>query len=316
MSLHRRAALTLPLASMAAFSFGLRQAAAASTPEVATIWPADPPTPISWTGAETIVEQDSPLGRKIQVISNVTVPSVTIFHPAKGRGSGAAMIVMPGGAFGALAWDLEGTEVAAWLAERGVTAFVLKYRVGGADPALLAQIAPLFARPEPGSFDKLAALLEPRRQIAVEDALQAIRFVRTNAAKYAIFPDRIGVMGFSAGGMTTMGVVLQADGASRPNFAAPIYGASKADRPPPKDGPPLFLVHAEDDPTVPVGKSVEIFQSWTGAGLPAELHIYPTGGHGFGLGKKGTGTEDWPRAFEAWLQRQGLLSNPSAPAKK
>jgi hypothetical protein len=104
----------------------------------------------------------------MHVISNVTDPTLTVVRPAAGHGTGAAMIVLPGGAFGALAWDLEGTEVAQWLADRGVTAFVLKYRVAGGDPAMASRIQALLAKPGPGAFDALAEILEPRRRIAVE----------------------------------------------------------------------------------------------------------------------------------------------------
>lgn len=295
----RRALLALALS--AACALGASEAAAQ---DVVRIWPGAAPGTADWTGPETATDQRVPdAGRVVHIINNVTEPTLTVVRPAAGRATGAAMIVAPGGAFGALAWDLEGTEVARWLADRGVTAFVLKYRVKGADPAMLPRIQALFAKPGPDTFEQLAEILEPRRQIAVADAQQAVRTVRANAAKYGVSPDRIGMMGFSAGAMTTMGVVMESDAASRPNFAAPIYGATRKGRAP-KDAPPLFIVHAEDDTTVPAGKSLEIFQAWHAAKRPAELHVYPTGGHGFGLGKPNTATTAWPQAFEAWLRAQ------------
>jgi acetyl esterase/lipase len=305
MRLRRRAALALPMVLWAACTLG---SAPALADEAVRIWPGPPPGTADWTGPETAVDVKTPGGdRTMHVISNVTDPTLTVVRPAAGHETGAAMIVLPGGAFGALAWDLEGTEVARWLAARGITAFVLKYRVTAADAAMATRIRALLAKPGPGAFDELAEILEPRRRIAVADALQAVRFIRANAAKYGVSPDRIGMIGFSAGAMTTTGAVLEGDAGSRPNFAAPIYGAMR-DQPGPQDAPPLFIVHAEDDTTVPVGKSLEIFQAWQKAGRPAELHVYPTGGHGFGLGRTGTASAAWPQAFEAWLQRQGLLA--------
>src|SRR5829696_5472611 len=127
MNLHRRAALTLSFATIA-LSMVPAATAAAPPHEVIALWPGKPPTAIGWSGAETsAVQAAANGGRNITVKSNVTEPTLTVFRPAKGKATGAAIIVMPGGAFGALAWDLEGTEVARWLAGRGVTAFVLKY---------------------------------------------------------------------------------------------------------------------------------------------------------------------------------------------
>jgi dienelactone hydrolase len=115
------------------------------------------------------------------------------------------------------------------------------------------------------------------------------------------------MMGFSAGAMTTMGAVLESDVASRPDFAAPIYGAMPVDSKPAKDGPPVFIAVAADDHTVAAAKSIAIFQAWQGAGRPAELHVYETGGHGFGLGKPGTASAHWTAAFESWLKGRGLI---------
>lgn len=296
------------------FALCLAAGSAVAAPETVRIWPGAAPGTADWTGPETVVEARTPGGdRTMHVVSNVTDPTLTVVRPPAGRGTGAAMIVLPGGAFGALAWDLEGTEVARWLADRGITAFVLKYRVAGADAAMTARIRALLARPGPGAFDALAEILEPRRRIAVADALQAVRTVRAQAARYGVSPDRVGMIGFSAGAMTTTGAVLEGDAASRPDFAAPIYGAMRA-QPAPKDAPPLFIVHAEDDTTVPVGKSLQIFQAWQAAGRPAELHVYPTGGHGFGLGRPGTASAAWTEAFETWLRRQGF-AGPRNQAK-
>ena len=207
------------------------------------------------------------------------------------------MIVCPGGGFMALAIKHEGTDVAQWLADRGITAFVLKYRVRA-----LSTFRPRNdARSHPELWEVHASELEPGRKIAVADGIQALRYVRSHAASYGIAPDKVGFMGFSAGALTTMGVILDGDAADRPNFAAPIYGTME-DKAPPKDGPPLFIVAAQDDPAVPVSKSVQIYSNWTAAGLSAEMHLYERGGHGFGDLKLGAPIDEWMGAFDAWLR--------------
>ena len=275
--------------------------------EVVKLWPGQPPGTEDWSKPEKATDMHVPdAGRVVHVINNVTQPTLTIVRPAAGRATGAGVVVLPGGGFGALAWDLEGTEVARWLADRGITAFVLKYRVHDQDPSMMPQIAKVLANPSTEvRFEEFMKLLEPRRQIAVADAVQAVRLVRANAAEYGVSASRIGMMGFSAGAMTTMSAVLEGDAAARPDFAAPIYGAMPAGRTPPKDGPPVFIAVAADDGTVAASKSIDIFEAWRGAGLPAELHVYETGGHGFGLGKPGTASAKWTETFEAWLTGHG-----------
>lgn len=273
----------------------------ASAPDVVKLWPGQPPGTETWTGAEIDRPPATPGGPAPMMITNVTVPTLTIYRPAAGRATGAAVIVCPGGGFQALAFSHEGAMVGEWLAERGVTAFVLKYRV---------RMTPGFrlvpdARHHVAAFDAASATLEPGRKIAVADGIEAVRYVRAHAAQYGVKPDRVGFMGFSAGGMTTMGVVMDSAPADRPDFAAPIYGAMEADKAPPAGGPPLFVAAAQDDPTVPVQKSVEIFTRWTAADLPAELHVYETGGHGFGMLKRHKGTDEWTEPFDAWLRLHG-----------
>lgn len=315
MTINRRAGLALSMALFACGAFGGAPAAAqaSQSPEVVRLWPGKAPGTEDWSGKEQMRSLHVPdAGRVVQVIDNVTVPTLTVVRPPPGRATGAGMVILPGGGFMALAWDLEGLEVARWLTDRGVTAFILKYRVHGVDPASLPPGLASGKR-DATTFDAFVKALEPRRTIAVADAMQAVRLVRADAREYGVSPDRIGMMGFSAGAMTTMGAVLEADPAARPNFAAPIYGAMY-DKAPPKDGPPLFIVHAQDDRGVPASKSLEIFTAWEKAGIPAELHVYPSGGHGFGLGKPNTATMAWPAAFEAWLRTQKAIGGPSAAA--
>lgn len=298
-------------AAMAILAFAISGHAAESSAaeEVVKLWPGKAPGTEQWSKPEATEQMNSPeAGRVIQIIKNVTEPTLTVVRPTAGA-SGAGMIILPGGAFGALAWDLEGTEVARWLAERGVTAFVLKYRIHEGDAAMTAKMTEIFTKTPPDErFDAAMKLLEPRKRIAAEDAMQAVRVIRSDSKKYGVSPDRIGMMGFSAGAITTMSAVLEGDAATRPNFAAPIYGAMSSSSAPSKDSPPLFIAVAADDSTVAASKSIAIFQAWQTAKRPAELHIYESGGHGFGLGKPKTASANWTDAFAAWLSAHSVIT--------
>jgi acetyl esterase/lipase len=266
-------------------------------PETFRLWPAAAPGTESWTGKEVELDADLPGAGRVHIVTNVTVPTLTLFRPDPRKATGTAMLVVPGGAFRALAWDLEGTEVASWLARRGITAFVLKYRVrppGDSAPA----------RAE--SFDDFLSRTGPARQLALADVRQALRHIRAHASRLGVDADRVGMIGFSAGAMTVMAAATAPEAAGRPDFAAIVYGAMPADQVPPAGAPPLFVVAAQDDPQVPPKRSVEIFESWSRAHLPAELHLYAQGGHGFGMRKRKLPVDAWPSALEAWLQSRGL----------
>ncbi len=290
------------------FGAGVRavRAEGAPAPEVVRIWPGAAPGTEDWTGPEVDHPISLPGQPPLHMVSNITVPTLTVFRPAPGKANGTAVIVCPGGGFQFLAMTHEGEMVAHWLVDRGITAFVLKYRVRQLGPLLY----PNDIRHHPENFDKFARSFEPGRQLAVIDGIQAMHYLRANAAKYGIAANRIGFMGFSAGALTTMGVVLDSAPADRPNFAAPIYGAMQ-DKAPPKDGPPLFIAATQDDNAVLVSKSLEIFSKWNAADLPAELHVYDRGGHGFGMLKHGLPVDDWTVAFEAWLKTHGWAGSAS-----
>lgn len=266
-------------------------------PEVVRIWPGQAPGTTDWRAPEEAADVTLPNVGKIHVITNVTVPTLTIFRPSARRKNGTAMIVLPGGSFRALAWDVDGVETAQWLASKGVTAFLLKYRVRP------PQKGETFGQ----TLEDFSRATRERRAIVVEDAEQAIRFVRLHARQYAVVQDRVGIIGFSAGAMATVEVALTKDAGSRPNFAVPMYGALLSDEVPNSGAPPMFIAAAEDDPQLPAINSVEIFRRWTKAGLPAELHIYEKGGHGFGFRSHGTTSDNWPTSFEAWLAAHGYL---------
>jgi acetyl esterase/lipase len=238
-------------------------------------------------------------------IRNVTRPTLTAFLPERSNANGTAIIIAPGGGFMHLAIEKEGMEVAKWLRERGVAAFVLKYRL-------------LDTGPTEESYQKRAKELSgsaggnTERQklvaLAVADGRQAIKLVRQRAAEWGIAPDRIGLMGFSAGGILTMGVVMQHDAESRPNFAAPIYGGSTNSLPVAADAPNLFIAVADDDRAFSAS-SAKLYLDWKAAGRAAELHIYSKGGHGFGLTRRGWPVDSWIDRFGDWLQTQGLLKS-------
>ncbi len=262
----------------------------APSSDIVPLWPQGAPdTPEAWKGPEF---------RGNESISNVTQPTLSIWRPAPGKANGTAVIVAPGGAFTGLAWNKEGAPVAQWLASLGVTAFVLKYRVHQMLPSEQREaVAPV--RYEQTEHVKIG------QKLAMEDGLQAVRLVRGQAARYGIDPTRIGFLGFSAGAMTAMNVVMKGDAAGRPDFVAPIYGAAPK-VPVPQDAPPLFEVVATDDPIM-FPRALGIFEQWTAAGKSAELHVYEKGGHGFGLGDPAAPVGHWPAAFAAWMADHGFL---------
>lgn len=271
-------------------------ATAAQVPEVIRLWPGQAPGTGSWTGPEEEVDAELPNLGKVHIITNVTIPTLTVVRPATGRANGTAIIVVPGGAFRALPWDLDGTETAQWLTARGITAFLLKYRVR----------PPATSGPE--SFEAFADRTRPARDIAVADAKRALALIRTSARHYGIAPDKVGMIGFSAGAMTVMSLAVAKDPAERPDFAVALYGALLETGRPPAGAPPLFVVAAQDDAQAPPLRSVEAVQRWTTAGLSAELHLYEKGGHGFAFRPHNLPSDQWTTAFENWLRSHGYIN--------
>lgn len=267
------------------------------------LWPGQAPGTESWTGAEQSAEAELPNLGKVHVVTNVTVPTITMLHPPAGNANGTAMLVVPGGAFRALPWDLDGLETARWLTQHGITAFVLKYRVRPPDPA-----APAYR-----SFEDFAQRTRPARELAIADAEQAMRIIRSRSRQFGIAPDRVGMIGFSAGAMATALVADATDPAVRPNFAASLYGALLKPSGPSLSAAPLFIVAAQDDAEAPAARSVELFQRWSAAKRPAELHIYERGGHGFAFRHHNVPVDHWPDAFEAWLRARNYLPTPTRP---
>ncbi len=238
---------------------------------------------------------------------NVTEATLTPFLPDTGRATGAAVIVAPGGGFVTLSMENEGWDVARALAKEGVAAFVLKYRLNQT-PASLDAYADSMRRPRTGPLPggspaagAAAAGLKPQ----LDDARAAFALVRARAEKWGIDPDRIGMIGFSAGAMLTM-TTEYAVADARPAFLGDIYGPMGAVDAP-KDAPPLFVAVAADDPLF--GKAgFGIVESWHKAGRPVEFHFYEQGGHGFGMYPKETTSTGWFAAFSSWLRMHGYLA--------
>jgi acetyl esterase/lipase len=221
-------------------------------------------------------------------ISNVSQPTVTVYLPAKEKANGTGIVICPGGGYQHLAIDKEGHDVARWLTSIGIAGIVLKYRLPGsmrgASQGDIHQVA-----------DKI--------HVALEDAEAAMRLTRENAAKWHLKPGAIGMMGFSAGGhlAAMMGMVAQPD--ARPNFLVLGYPAIPAGLAVTTSTPPTFLVAADDDPAVnPAENAGRFFAALRTAKVPAELHIYSSGGHGFGIQKTGKTSAAWPGALVSWLK--------------
>jgi acetyl esterase/lipase len=271
------------------------------------LWPKGAPGETGTIGAEldtTKPDGRMVAGKRVIRLGNVSQPTITVYAPEQNRNTGAAVLVCPGGAYGILAYDLEGTEVCEWLNSIGVTGVLLKYRV-----------------PKRTGDEK--------HLLPLADAQRAMRLIRSHAVEWKINPQRIGVLGFSAGGHLTANLsnnydqktyepVDDADKLSaRPDFALPIYPAylvekKQLDKLAPDmkvttDTPPTFLVQTEDD-GIHVENVLFYYLTLKQAKVPAELHVYPKGGHGYGLRPSEQTVTTWPKRAEEWMRGLGLLS--------
>lgn len=248
-------------------------------------------------------------GGKGIMVRNVSRPTLTVYRPAQANGVG--VIVAPGGGWRLLAWDHEGVWLAEWLAERGYTAFLLKYRVQAtpSDPAEYAKGVnaprPDFAAKRSADLPRSIADLIPgaraaaARATAVDDGKAALALIRERAAEFGVDPAKIGMMGFSAGAFLTVSVALEAEGPPLA-FIAPIYGGETFGAPVPADAPPLFACIAGDDRML-VRVVEGLYNDWVAADRPAEIHVFARGGHGFGLAPLNLPVDRWLSLFEAWL---------------
>lgn len=263
------------------------------TQQVVNLWPHVAPGSESWTHQERTYE-NTPVGT---VIQNVVTPTLTAYLPDPSRATGTAVILAPGGAFVALAVSQE-IELARWLQERGVAAFVLKYRT---------------VEKRTDGIPRMD--MDTAGRYGIADGIQALGVVRARAAEWGISPDRVGIVGFSAGAMVASGALLQQDAAARPSFAAMIYGGPFGVMPAiPAGLPPTFLAWAQDDPValVPVRRFHDALMA---AGAKPEVHVFSTGGHGFGTKKQGTSSDRFPDLLYFWLESQGLTARPAEPGR-
>ncbi|AWM40909.1 Acetylxylan esterase precursor [Gemmata obscuriglobus] len=290
--------LALALALPAALALS---AARAAEPVTHKLWPGKAPGETKDIGAEKLTEPKKGQA-DVKRLGNVSEPTITVYAPPKEKANGAAVVVAPGGGYSILAIEHEGTDVCKWLNDLGVTAVLLKYRV----PKREAQ-----------SPDNLAM---------VQDAQRAVTLVRGMSKELGVDPNRVGMLGFSAGGHLTVCTALtqkrlyekvdQADEAvgHRPNFCVLVYpayltdkgGALKPEFAVTKDSPPMFFAHSSDDPVTSEG-SVALYLALTKNKVPAELHLYATGGHGYGMRKTPHPCASWPDRAGDWLKSRGLL---------
>jgi acetyl esterase/lipase len=270
---------------------------------VIDVWPGKAPGETKEIGPEELRPPQAKQRPDVQRLTNVSKPTLTLYQPSPEKRNGVAVIICPGGGYSILAWDLEGTEIAEWLNSIGVTAAVLKYRV---------------PRREGDAANKLPLM----------DAQRAMGLVRSKASELGVDPRRIGMLGFSAGGNLAAATCLKYgerqydkldsidDVSSRPDFGVLIYPAYLSDnsgnvRPeyqPTKETPPMFFALALDD-RVAVDGSIAMTKALKGVGVPAELHIYDDGGHGFGMRKSDFPCHTWPARCADWLEHRGILKH-------
>jgi acetyl esterase/lipase len=284
------------------------QQAKAQEPLVIDIWPGKPADDAGIAGTEKFIElKQAP---NIKWITNVTRPTLTVYRPAKDKDVGAAVLIAPGGGYHNLAWDREGTEVAEWLNSLGITGIVLKYRCPR----------------RPGD----AKGVPPAGPL--KDAQRAVSLVRSKAKGWGIDPKRIGMVGFSAGGhlvgstatsfekRTYEAIDAIDEVGCRPDFGIMAYsgyfrlkdtGELSPTVHTPPGTPPLFFVHASDDPVSEVEHSVTFFLALKRAKIDAEMHIYTSGSHGFGVRQDGP-CAGWTRACADWMRNRGFLKRGAA----
>jgi acetyl esterase/lipase len=247
-------------------------------------------------------------------IRNVAAPTLTPFLPDPAKATGAAVIVAPGGGFFELEIDHEGYMMARWLADHGVAAFVLKYRLQESprdEKAFGAwrdqRMKPLIAPPAGTTGNVLAANFSTPPE-ALEDGKAALQLVRARATEWHVDPARVGFAGFSAGAILTLSMAMDEDAAVRPNFIASIYGPM-GEVAVPAYAPPMFTAIALDDFLIPAsnGQHLGLITSWRAAGRPVEAHLYGSGGHGFGMVGRKRALTLWIDEFHAWMYDNGFL---------
>ena len=288
-------------------------AAADVSPAEIRLWPDGAPGSEDWTLPENIATSQA--GDRI--ITNVSDPTLTVFLPDPGVATGAAVVIAPGGALRALAFDNEGAKVARWLNAKGIAGFVLKYRTLQQDPAAPRALPPGLRGPGASRRQELVlvnananpapddAALTEVLELAVADAQAALRLVRGKAADWGIDPGRIGIMGFSAGGGVAVGTALAEQSDASPSFLVSVYGPSLQDVNVPEHAPPLFIAVGAMHFNVTNG-CLALFAAWKAAGKPAEIHVYDGISTGFGMTPRGLPVDRWIERLHEWLLARRL----------
>lgn len=293
--------------------------ATAVTQEVIKIWPGQAPGSENWEVAETLTT--SPNGDR--VYANVSEPTIEVFLPAAGAGNGTAIVIAPGGAMRVLGYDGGGTEIARWLNTLGVAGFVLKYRTVQQTP--IDENTP---RITPSGFGGVGSRVElqvsdmplanaiPERnnqelqevvQMGIADVQQALRLIRKNADKWEVNVNKVGAMGFSAGGGVIIGSALTDDHSEgSPDFLVSLYGPALIDVHVPEHAPPLFMAVGSEHFNVTNGL-LALFSVWKAAGKPVELHVYDGVNGGFDLAERGLPVDGWNEQLEEWLVARDII---------
>ncbi|SHN11457.1 GDSL-type esterase/lipase family protein [Mucilaginibacter sp. OK098] len=261
-------------------------------------------------GSENWAYNEKEVNTPYSIVYNVSHPTLTAYLPDPAIATGTAVIVCPGGGFYILGMKDEGVEVARWLNKKGVAAFILKYRLAQSLTDNPGQ--ELTENMKKSDFvDKIKAIIP----FSVADGKEAIKYVRAHAADYGVSTNKVGIIGFSAGGTVAASSAFNYTADNRPDFVAPIY----AYMPPALQGsiagdaPPMFICAATNDELGLASHSADLYSKWLASKHVAELHIYEKGGHGFGLRKQNIPTDTWIDRFGDWLDLQGLLKPKVAP---
>jgi acetyl esterase/lipase len=277
-------------------SLFLAAACTANAKQTFPIWPGATPDAVS-------IDSTSIAGDPLAY--NIVQPVLTYFPANSSIANGTSVIICPGGSFCYLHIKTEGTDVAQWLNKRGVAAFVLQYHVVHSETS----------HPMQEKTDRMKdtanarKLVTPVVAMAIADGRQALTYVRNHAREFSIDPNKIGMIGFSAGGALASASAYDYTSDNRPAFIAPIYPFVPPFLPstPPKDAPPLFIAAATDDEYHLVPMSLGLYGKWLAAGHSAEIHIYSKGGHGFGMNRQNQPSDAWIDRFGDWLHIQGFL---------
>ena len=259
--------------------------------------PFQKPGDIRWEGGER--HYFSPVWNT-QVVTNVSSPSLEVYRPAPGTNNRAAVVVAPGGGLFGLSINSEGRQVAAWLAAKGFTAFVLKYRLAPTGADGITEVSKQFETDPQGAMARVKRVLP----YSVADGLSAVAYARSHAREYGFDANKVGFMGFSAGGAVTMGVGYEGKGDQAADFLVPVYpwtdAYAVADAP--ENAPPMLVVCATDDPLGLAPGSVALYSAWQKAGKTVGLHMYSQGGHGFGMRIQNLPSDHWIERFYDWAK--------------